>query len=160
MADDSATRYMIAMNSGKDQLARTPDLLMETLDAEFKFDFDPCPPDPEFDGLSVEWGASNYANPPYKEVAVWLNKAVSEKRKGRTTVLLLPVRSNTRWFHDILMPHADEVRLVRGALRFKGYAKASPFASMIVVLYGSGDPRERRAAQWSSVDVSGRPLRP
>ena len=45
----------------------TPPKLMGELQAEFAFDFDPCPfPKPEnFDGLTCEWGASSYANPPF-----------------------------------------------------------------------------------------------
>lgn len=43
----------------------TPPELYAALDAEFAFDFDPCPyPLPcGFDGLSCEWGQSNYVNP-------------------------------------------------------------------------------------------------
>lgn len=45
----------------------TPPDLYRRLDAEFHFDFDPCPfPLPAgFDGLTCEWGASNYVNPPF-----------------------------------------------------------------------------------------------
>ncbi len=34
----------------------TPDALYKELDDEFHFDFDPCPHNPTFDGLSIEWG--------------------------------------------------------------------------------------------------------
>jgi hypothetical protein len=44
---------------------RTPKALYAELDREFHFDYDPCPPNPEFDGLSVEWLERNYVNPPY-----------------------------------------------------------------------------------------------
>ena len=45
----------------------TPPDLMKQLTDEFHFDFDPCPhPRPEgFDGLVVEWGKSNWVNPPF-----------------------------------------------------------------------------------------------
>ena len=44
----------------------TPPELYAELDAEFNFDFDPCPyPLPEgFDGLTCEWGESSYCNHP------------------------------------------------------------------------------------------------
>ena len=35
---------------------QTPDDVYKKLDDEFHFDFDPCPPNPTFDGLSIEWG--------------------------------------------------------------------------------------------------------
>ena len=48
----------------------TPPELYAALDAEFAFDFDPCPfPLPaDFDGLTCEWGASNYVNPPFGSI--------------------------------------------------------------------------------------------
>ena len=71
----------------------TPPELMEQLRKEFKFDFDPCPyPRPEgFDGLVVEWGQSNYVNPPFKGPTAWVRKAIEEFRKGKTVVFVFPV---------------------------------------------------------------------
>src|SRR5690606_36481813 len=46
---------------------KTPPDLMASLNAEFAFDFDPCPhPRPlGYDGLSVPWGKRNWCNPPF-----------------------------------------------------------------------------------------------
>ena len=77
----------------------TPTDLMQTLNNEFCFDFDPCPyPKPEdFDGLTCEWGQRNYVNPPFgsiihqgrkKGVTAWVRKAIAEHRKGKTVVLV------------------------------------------------------------------------
>lgn len=38
----------------------TPDSLYQELDKEFHFDFDPCPKNPNFDGLSIEWGGGEF----------------------------------------------------------------------------------------------------
>jgi hypothetical protein len=48
----------------------TPVDLYARLHAEFGFTFDPCPyPLPDgFDGLTCEWGAVNYANPPFGSI--------------------------------------------------------------------------------------------
>lgn len=48
----------------------TPPELYAVWDAEFHFDFDPCPwPLPSgFDGLTCEWGQSNYVNPPFGSI--------------------------------------------------------------------------------------------
>lgn len=44
---------------------RTPKQFYEGLNKVFQFDFDPCPADPDFDGLSIDWKRSNFVNPPY-----------------------------------------------------------------------------------------------
>ena len=71
----------------------TPPDLMEEQDAEFHFDFDPCPfPRPEdFDGLTAEWGLSNYVNPPFKGPTAWVRKAIAENAKGKRVVFVFPV---------------------------------------------------------------------
>lgn len=38
----------------------TPSELYNQLDKEFNFDFDPCPINPTFDGLSIEWGGGEF----------------------------------------------------------------------------------------------------
>lgn len=80
----------------------TPPDLYAKLDAEFHFDFDPCPyPKPDcFDGLTAEWGSRNYVNPPFgsvmhdgrkKGVTAWVRKALQEREKGKLTVLVFPL---------------------------------------------------------------------
>ena len=45
----------------------TPKELMDQLQREFNFDYDPCPyPKPDdYDGLDADWGKKNYVNPPF-----------------------------------------------------------------------------------------------
>lgn len=83
----------------------TPPELYKSLDAEFHFDFDPCPyPLPEgFNGLTAEWGKSNYVNPPFgsipppdgkgrkKGMTAWVRKALAEQRKGKRVVMVYPL---------------------------------------------------------------------
>jgi hypothetical protein len=80
----------------------TPPELMADLEAEFRFDFDPCPhPKPDgFDGLTCEWGQSNYVNPPFGSImhngkkkgpTAWMRKAIEENRKGKRVVIVYPV---------------------------------------------------------------------
>lgn len=73
----------------------TPPDLYKKLDDEFHFDFDFCPhPRPDdFDGLEVDWGKSNYVNPPFTggKISRWIFKAIEEREKGNKTVIILPV---------------------------------------------------------------------
>lgn len=72
----------------------TPPELLHEWDREFQFDFDPCPhPRPaDFDGLEVDWGKSNYVNPPFTGgVTAWIKKAIVEHAKGNGTVMILPM---------------------------------------------------------------------
>lgn len=111
---------------GVDQAGRTPDALMEHLTAEFSFDFDPCPENPGFDGLSIEWGATNYVNPPYNDIAPWVTKALAERdRIGATSVFLVPFRPHTKYFRDLILPNACEIRFFRHKFAFKGYKQAT-----------------------------------
>lgn len=118
------------------QTWRTPKAFYTALNTEFGFDFDPCPPDPHFDGLHCEWGDINFVNPPYNEVKKWLEKSLDEWRKGKTVVLLLPSRTGTKWFHRYVLPFASDVRFIRGRLKFDDQNNSAPFDSMIIVYGG------------------------
>lgn len=80
----------------------TPPDLFNAMQKEFQFDFDPCPfPKPDtFDGLTCEWGRSNYVNPPFGSImhegrkkgpTAWVRKAIKEHQKGKDVVLVYPV---------------------------------------------------------------------
>lgn len=80
----------------------TPPSLYASLDAEFNFDFDPCPYPlpPGFDGLTCDWGLSNYVNPPFGSIihdgkkigpTAWVRKAIQECAKGKLVVFVYPV---------------------------------------------------------------------
>ena len=111
---------------------KTPKAVYQVLDAEFGFDFDPCPENPKFDGLSIEWGSSNFVNPPYgREIPKWIKKGFEEHRKGKTVVFLIPSRTDTRWWHDYCM--LGEIRFIRGRLNFDDGKNPAPFPSAIVI---------------------------
>jgi site-specific DNA-methyltransferase (adenine-specific) len=119
--------------STNDNIATPLDLIKE-LDEEFHFNFDPNPINPEglrdVDGLG-DWKERNFCNPPYSNKEPWIKKAIEEQKKGHLTVMLLPVDTSTRWFHNLILPNA-EIRWIRGRLKFSKGIPA-PFASMICI---------------------------
>lgn len=89
--------------------------------------------------LVQQWRGRCWMNPPYgRNIGAWVEKAEEEARTApfasRTSVVcLLPARTDTSWFHDIVLERASSVHFIRGRLRFgdkKG--PTAPFPSMIV----------------------------
>ena len=118
----------------------TPKEVYDKLDAEFHFDFDPCPLFHKENGLEIEWGKSNFINPPYsrKLKEAFINKALAECAKGKICVMLLPVSTSTKIFHEVILPNA-EVRFWRGRINFLANGeqnekyKSGQMDSMIVI---------------------------
>ena len=86
------------------------------------------------DGLSplfVPWiGRRVFCNPPYGPgIAKWLERGL----EADIAVFLIPARTDTRWFHDIVLPRAREIRFIKGRLKFGDAVNAAPFPSMVVV---------------------------
>ena len=111
---------------------KTPRALYQALDAEFRFDCDPCPSGSTADALFEPWGQRNFVNPPYgREVGKWVKKGYQEAQRGKLVVFLLAARTDTSWWHDYVM-QAQEIRFIRGRLHFDERGPA-PFPSCIVV---------------------------
>jgi len=108
--------------------------LFRSLDDEFHFDLDPAPlwalPQACANGLLKSWaGRRVFCNPPYgPEIGRWIGKAVETE----VAVYLLPARTDTGWFHDYAM-QADEIRFLRGRLRFGDAKNSAPFPSILVI---------------------------
>ena len=130
----------------------TPKDLYDKLDAQYNFDFDPCPIHygeipKDKDGLLIPWGKSNFVNPPYsrKLKEAFIKRAIAEKAKGNSSVLLLPVSTSTQVFHRLVLPNADKIIFLEGRVKFKGYNtkkelvsdKCGMHDSMLVILNGT-----------------------
>lgn len=125
----------------------TPPELFDPLDEEFHFTLDVCATaqntkckrffTPEEEGLKQDWEGVCWMNPPYgREVKVWMKKAYEESLKGATVVCLVPSRTDTFWWHEYAMK-ADEIRYVRGRVRFIGAESSAPFPSALVIFRGA-----------------------
>lgn len=111
---------------------KTPEAFYKALDAEFRFDYDPCPTKPTTDGLLTSWGGCNFVNPPYSEIKDWIKKGYEEAQQGKTVVFLIPSRTDTKWWHEYIMK-AKEIRFIKGRLKFDGHKNSAPFPSCIVI---------------------------
>lgn len=94
---------------------------------------------PEQDGLKQEWKGTVWCNPPYgRNIGKWVEKAYNTaKDKNAVVVMLLPARTDTKWFHDFCyLNQYATVRFARGRLKFGGARNSAPFPSMVVIFRG------------------------
>ena len=132
------------MSSNTDEWA-TPKAFFEELDKEFHSTLDPCSTDQnhkcstyftkEQDGLKQNWGGYRvYCNCPYgREISKWVEKAYNENKQGTLVVMLLPARTDTKWFHNWIY-NQHEIRFIKGRLKFNDGKNSAPFPSMVVVM--------------------------
>lgn len=134
--------------SSKSDNWATPQYFFDRLDEEFDFTLDPCSDKDnakcskyytaDDDGLSKSWAnESVFMNPPYgRVIGDWIRKAYEESLSGATVVCLIPSRTDTRYWHDYVMK-ADEIRLVKGRIKFGDGKNSAPFPSAVVVFKGN-----------------------
>lgn len=95
--------------------------------------------DEDTNGLAQSWeGERVWCNPPYgRTIGEWIKKAATSK--AAVCVCLLPARTDTRWFHDWVLPFASEIRWIKGRIKFSGMDQAGKFPSMVVIYRGGGN---------------------
>ena len=115
----------------------TPKDVYDALDKEFHFAFDPCPLG-GVSGLETDWDSPAYVNPPYSNISAWCKRCYEEYLLGKTIVMLIPSRTDTKYWHDYIMK-ATEIRFIKGRLKFGGSKNSAPFPSAIVIFNQSGE---------------------
>jgi hypothetical protein len=112
----------------------TPEWLKDFIQKEFdvKFTFDPAPVDQMIDGKIVdcldkdfEWGEVNFVNPPYNSepkknngIKGFLQKALQEKLKGKSSYFLFPYRP-TKYHFELVLPNVKSIIILeQGLVRF------------------------------------------
>jgi site-specific DNA-methyltransferase (adenine-specific) len=134
----------VMFSSNKDDW-ETPQDLFDKLDREFHFTLDACATpgnakcdrfyDKVADGLKQFWGADTvWCNPPYgRKIGKWVEKAFNTHWvNDNKIVMLLPARTDTKWFHKYIYKKA-EIRFLKGRIKFSGSKNSAPFPSMIVI---------------------------
>ena len=122
----------------------TPQDLFDRLNDEFHFTIDACATKEnakvirfftkDQDGLKQDWtGETVWCNPPYgRHIKHWIYKAYKHFIGGGTSVLLVPARTDTQWFHEYVYGKA-EIRFIKGRLKYGNAKYNAPFPSMIVI---------------------------
>lgn len=133
----------------------TPGELFDCLNQAFDFTLDACAtPDnakcprffsPQENSLAQEWRGRIWLNPPYgRGIDAWLRKAIVSAQAGALVVALLPARTDTAWWQDLVAPHAL-VYYLRGRLVFEGAPHNAPFGSALAIYFPKPDvqPNQR-----------------
>lgn len=148
------TSLDVHFSSGKDDW-ETPADLFQSYNRDYNFILDAAanqenhkcarwfgPGGEKEDALSVKWPLDEgniWLNPPYGKIQkkfvykvleqIWLPKNYG---KGNV-VVLLPARTDTKLFHEVIRPHGKEIEFLKGRVKFVGAKAGAPFPSMIVI---------------------------
>ena len=124
----------------------TPQEIFDSLNSLYHFTLDAAAADDNYkcekhytatdSGLNHSWGGETvWLNPPYgRQLKQWVRKAWEESQKpGTKVVLLLPARTDTKWFHDYCMKGI--CIFIKGRLYFgrNGWTGRAPFPSLICI---------------------------
>lgn len=128
------------LTSNKDDW-ETPQDLFDKLNAFYGFTLDACASPEnakckkyytkEQNSLVQDWDNDTiWCNPPYgREIAKFVRKAYL---CCSLVVMLLPARTDTKWFHDYIY-NKQTIYFLKGRLKFSNSKTSAPFPSMIVV---------------------------
>jgi phage N-6-adenine-methyltransferase len=139
----------MTINSGlltsKTDLWATPQHFFDEWNSIYNFELDVCANEEnkkcvryfneEQNGLVQDWGGSRvWCNPPYgRQIGFWVKKAYEESLKGSLVVMLLPSRTDTKWWHEYVIDKQAEVVFIKGRLKFGDSKNSAPFPSAIAI---------------------------
>jgi len=102
----------------------TPEYLLNELIEEFWKMFDPCPFQHDIEKwnwLEIDYKDINFINPPYSLdlKTAFVKKAIEESKKWKKCIMLLPVSTSTKLFHEHILPNISEpIRFLKGRVKF------------------------------------------
>lgn len=136
--------------SSKKQTWETPQDFFNKLNNIFCFTLDSCAENEtakvsryftiEDDALCKDWEGVVWCNPPYgREQVKFIEKAYHESVKHNSTVvMLIPARTETKVWQNLIFKSANQVCFVKGRLKFGGSKDNAPFPSALVI-FGKGN---------------------
>lgn len=120
------------MPQSKSDIHETPDQVFDIIGISKELMFDPCPVNPEFDGLKIKWKQTNFVNPPYSLLSQFVEKAHNETMNNNVSYLLLPSKTDQLWFHKYIIPRIKDVIWLQGRLKFKGHKSHATIPHFII----------------------------
>lgn len=133
----------------------TPKTLFDKLNVEFNFECDLAASEENAlcakyytkndDGLKQVWSGVCWLNPPYGDkssrMVDWIKKAYNDtlENENLTVVMLIPARTNTRWFHQYCMKSA-ELKFICGRPKFGNATHGLPQPLVLVVFRKTNSP--------------------
>jgi phage N-6-adenine-methyltransferase len=134
----------------------TPQSLFNKINLEFNFEWDLAASETnakcskfftkEQDGLKQIWDGVCWLNPPYgdksSKMVDWIKKAYNDSKNNDklTVVMLIPARTNTKWFHEYCMK-AAELKFILGRPKFGDSKHGLPQPLVLVVFKNSNDTK-------------------
>lgn len=132
--------------SSKKEDWTTPKDLFDRLNEQYHFTLDPCSADENHlcdkyytikeDGLKQSWkNEVVFCNPPYgRKIYSWVEKCSQEAKMGGKIVLLIPSRTDTKYFHEFLYKKDNvELIFIKGRLKFGDGTNSAPFPSLLAI---------------------------
>lgn len=142
----------------------TPPYLFDKINAEFSFTLDAAASTENAkvaqyytetdDALKQTWNGNVWLNHPYgRQIVQFMQKACEETTCGNSelVVCLVPVRSDTKWWHHFAM-QATEIRLFDRRVRFVGAEHTAPFPSCLVVFR---NPLSEPPPRFTTYEIAG-----
>jgi phage N-6-adenine-methyltransferase len=136
---------MNVLFSSKSDEWSTPQWLFDKLNKQYDFTLDPASDGvnnkctkhytAKENGLEQSWSRETvFINPPYSNTYAWVSKAYHEAFSGTTSVLLVPARMDSKWFHEFCLDPivCKSLTFIRSRLKFGDSKNSAPFPSMII----------------------------
>lgn len=134
------------MSSSEKHTWETPIDFFNKVNDFYNFNLDSCAEDStakckmyftkEDDALTKDWIGVVWCNPPYgREQKIFIEKVLNEVNIGnaKTVVCLIPSRTETKIWQDVIFNNATSVHFIKGRLRFGDSKENAPFPSALVV---------------------------
>lgn len=124
------------MPQSKSDIHITPDRVFDIIQEKWGYSkdqmFDPCPVNPQWNGLLIPWERVNFVNPPYSLLREFVSKAINQKyQDNKESICLLPSKTDQSWFHSLIF-HKFEIEWIEKRLKFKNNKWSAPQPHFLV----------------------------